>query len=96
MIDVHAVNKKKVKKVHRFLCARCKKKKKKAKKVNKKNKDAINILSDSYSLHGIYSPIHITPKSLSEIFFSFFGLFILHFVIIGKASALVFLFLLLC
>ena len=79
MIDVHTVNKKKAKKVYRFLQYGRKKmfdvhavnKKKEAKKVNKKDKDSINILSDSYSLHGIYSPIHITPKSLSEIFFLF-------------------------
>ena len=57
MINVHAVNKnKKIKKVHRFLCAHCKQKinkkvhrflrarckQKKAKKINKKNKDSIN------------------------------------------------------
>ena len=34
MIDMHAVNKKKAKKVHRFLHVRCKQKK--AKKVNQK------------------------------------------------------------
>ena len=74
MIDVHAVNKKK--------------KKKRQKKhidsyvhdVNKKkkNKDSINqspqllISSDSYFLHGIYSPIHyITTK---RFFLSFYSL----------------------
>ena len=75
MIDVHAVNKKK----------------KKKKKVNKKTKESKQkkqrfsqpitstphlISSDSYSLHGIYSPIHITPKSLSKILFC---LFIFHY-----------------
>ena len=38
MIDVHAVNKKKVKKVHRFLCARCKKKKKSKESKQKKQR----------------------------------------------------------
>ena len=72
-----------LKKVRRFLqykmeekndwYARCKQKK--AKKVNKKNKNSINqsfqllISSDSYFVRGIYSPIHIMPKSLSQIFF---------------------------
>ena len=64
MIDVHAVNKKKAKKVHRFLHVRCKQNK--AKKVNQKNKYSINqspqllILSDFYSLQKIY---FATPKS---------------------------------
>ena len=81
-IDVHTINQKKVKKVHKFLqygrkkndwYARCKQKKQR--KLNKKDKNSINqssqllTSSDCYVVRGIYSPIHIMPKSLSEILF---------------------------
>ena len=69
-----------------YWCARCKQKKKPKKyidsyvhAVNKKDKDSINqspqllISSNSYSLHGIYSPIHhITLKRF--FFLSFYSL----------------------
>ena len=70
MIDVHVVNKKKKQKkyIDSYVHA-----------MNKKNKDSINqspqllISSNSYSLHGIYSPIHhITSKRI--FFLSFYSL----------------------
>ena len=70
MINVHAINKKKKKK-KKYMDSN-------VHAVNKNNKDSINqspqllISSDSYSLNGIYSPIHhITPK---RFFLSFYSL----------------------
>ena len=69
MIDVYAVNKKKKQKkyIDSYVHA-----------VNKKNKDSINqspqllISSNSYSLYGIYSPIH--HITLKRFFLSFYSL----------------------
>ena len=93
MIDVHAVNqKKKAKKVHRFLRACCKQKKQ---RFNQPITSTSHLIWFLFSAWNIFCQAHITPKSPTSILFC---LFILQFVIKGKARQVpfVFLFLLLC